>query len=57
MTLILSNRLQTAGGRRIVIFTQLDYEVEKLIRQMHKLGGGSAVWLTLGVYVGHDQPH
>lgn len=57
MTLILSNRLQTAGGRRIVVFTQLDYEVEKLIRQMHKLGGGSAVRLTLGVYVGHDQPH
>lgn len=57
MTIIFSNTLQRADDRRIVIFTQLDYEVEKLILQIHKLDGGSAAQSSLGVYVGDDQPH
>ena len=57
MTIFLSNTLQSADDRRIVIFTQLDYEVEKLMLQIHNLDGGSAAQSPLGVYVGDDQPH
>lgn len=55
MTIILSNVLQSTDGRRIVIFTQLDFEVEKLTLQIHKLVGGSVVHSSLGLYVGGDQ--
>ena len=57
MTIILSNTLQNVDDRRIVIFTQLDFEVEKLTLQIHKLVGGSVAHSPLGVYVGGDQPH